>query len=104
MDKGSQLPLFFVGGTLSFIAADVGGSAVETWMPISYSLVLAAIAPFCGYLQDLLGRRYITLVGGVVLCVGIVVVATAHSVAVAITGMSVAGGGAAIGELTALAG
>ena len=25
----------------------------EAWMPISYSLALAAIAPFFGYLQDL---------------------------------------------------
>ena len=73
-------------------------------MPISYSLVLAAVAPFCGYLQDLFGRRIITLIGGVVLCVGIIVVATAHSVGQAIAGMSIAGGGAAIGELTALAG
>lgn len=96
--------MFFVGGTLSFIAADVGGTAVETWLPISYSLVLAAVAPFCGYLQDLFGRRYITLAGGVVLCIGILVVATAHSAGAAIAGMSIAGGGAAIGELTALAG
>jgi MFS family permease len=73
-------------------------------MPISYSLALAAIAPFCGYLQDLFGRRNITLAGGVVLCVGIIVVATAHSIGAAIGGMAVAGAGAAIGELTALAG
>ena len=104
LSAGSQLPLFFVGGTLSFIAADIGGAVVEAWMPISYSLVLAAVAPFCGYLQDLFGRRNITLAGGVVLCVGIIVVATAHSVGQAIAGMAVAGGGAAIGELTALAG
>ncbi len=101
---GSQLPLFFVGGTLAFIAADIGGATVEAWMPIAYSLVLASVAPFCGYLQDLFGRRNITLAGGIVLCVGIIVVATAQSVGAAIAGMAIAGGGAAIGELTALAG
>lgn len=102
--QGSQLPLFFVGGTLAFIAADIGGTIIEAWLPISYSLVLAAVAPFCGYLQDLFGRRVITLVGGVILCVGIIVVGSAQSPGAAITGMSIAGGGAAIGELTALAG
>jgi MFS family permease len=96
--------LFFVGETLSFIAGDIGGAVVEAWMPISYSLVLAAVAPFCGYLQDLFGRRNITLAGGAVLCAGIIIVATAHSVGQAIAGMAIAGGGAAIGELTALAG
>ena len=73
-------------------------------MPISYSLVLAAVAPFCGYLQDLFGRRNITLGGGTALCVGIIIVATAHTPGQAIAGMSISGGGAAIGELTALAG
>jgi len=77
---GSQLPLFFVGGTLAFIPADIGEATVEAWMPIVYSLVLALVAPFCGYLQDLFGRRNITLAGGVVLSVGIIVVATAQSV------------------------
>jgi hypothetical protein len=36
--------------------------------------------------------------------VGIILVGTAHSFAQGIVGMSIAGGGAAIGELTALAG
>ncbi len=36
--------------------------------------------------------------------VGIIVTATAHSFAQAVAGMALAGGGAAIGELTALAG
>jgi MFS family permease len=101
---GSQLPLFFVGGSLAFIAREIGGATIEAWMPIAYSLSLAAIAPFCGYLQDLFGRRNITLAGGVVLCVGIIVVATARSIGAAVSGMAVAGAGAAIGELTALAG
>ncbi|OQN95523.1 hypothetical protein B0A48_18506 [Cryoendolithus antarcticus] len=101
---GSQIPLFLFDAILSFIAADIGGSIIEAWLPISYSLVLAAVAPFCGYLQDLFGRRLITLMGGVVLCVGMIVVATALLAGAAIAGMAITGGGAAVGELTALAG
>jgi MFS family permease len=101
---GSQLPLFFVGGSLAFIAKDIGGATTEAWIPISYWLALATIAPFCGYLQDFFGRRNITLAGGVVLRVGIIVVSTAHSIGAAVTGMAIAGAGAAIEELTALAG
>jgi MFS family permease len=96
--------LFCVGGTLKFISADIGGATISSWLPISHSLALAAVAPFYGYLQDLFGRRNITLAGGVTLCVGIIVVATASSMGAAIARMTVADFGAAIGESTALSG
>ena len=101
---GAQIPLYFVGGSLSFIAADIGGTSKITWLPVSNTLVLAAFAPFCGYMQDLFGRRYITLGGGVSIIVGCGLLASAHSFGQAIVGMCFAGAGAAIGELTALAG
>jgi MFS family permease len=101
---GSQIPLYFVGGSLSFIAADLGGLDVISWLPVAYGLALAAVAPFCGYMQDLLGRRYVTLLGGASLNLGIIVLATAQSFGAALVGMGFAGAGAAIGELTALAG
>lgn len=101
---GSQIPLYFVGGSLSFIAADIGGAAVSAWLPVAYALALAAVAPFSGYLQDLVGRRNITLLGGLVLMVGIIALATAKSFGAGVVGMGLAGAGAAIGELTALAG
>ncbi len=103
-DTGSQIPLFFVGGSLSYIAKDIGGTDISAWLPVSYSLALAAIAPFCGYSEDIFGRRNITLFGGVILMVGIIILATAQALGQAIAGMSIAGAGAAIGELTALAG
>jgi MFS family permease len=99
---GSQIPLYFVAGTLSFIAADFGEGDLAAWMPIVYSIVLAAIASFCSYLQDLFGRRNITLARGVIIYAGIIIVATAHSVRQVITGMGLMRRGAAIGELTAL--
>lgn len=62
---------------LGYIANHIVGVAASAWMPESYSLPLASVAPFCGYLQDLIGRRNITHLGGVVLIVGIIVFATA---------------------------
>lgn len=101
---GSQIPLYFTGGSLSFIAADIGGATASAWLPVSYALALAAVAPFSGYMQDLVGRRNITLGGGLVLMVGIILLATAKSFGQGVVGMALAGAGAAIGELTALAG
>ena len=101
---GSQIPLYFTGGSLAFIAADIGGAKAEAWLSVSYALALSAVAPFCGYMQDLVGRRNITLGGGLVLMMGCIVLATAHSFGQGVVGMSFAGAGAAIGELTALAG
>lgn len=71
---------------------------------MAYALVFSAISPFCGYLQDIMGRRNITLLGGVVVIVGNIIMATTHSFAQAIAGMAITGAGAAVGELTALAG
>ena len=65
---------------------------------------ITAVAPFVGYLQDLIGRREITLVGSVIIMVGIVLVGTAHSFGQGVAGMALGGAGAAICELTALAG
>ena len=93
-----------MGGSLRFISADVGGATAQAWLPVSYGLALAAVAPFCGYLQDLFGRRNETLVGGMLLIIGCAVLATARTFGSAVVAMSLAGAGAAICELTALAG
>lgn len=101
---GSQIPLYFVGGSLSFISADIGGVEAQAWLAVCYALVLSAVAPFCGYMQDLFGRRNITLGGGLSLIMGCIILATAKNLGPGIVGMGFAGAGAAIGELTALAG
>ena len=93
-----------MGGSLTFIAVDTGGASVLVWVPVSYSLALASIAPFCGHLQDTVGRRNVALCGSISICVGIIIVGTAHKPAQVIVGMIFAGAGAAVGELTALAG
>ena len=57
---------------------------------------MAAIAPFVGALSDLIGRRYLALAGSLITIVGMIVVGTAHRMAVAIGGMALAGVGAGI--------
>jgi MFS family permease len=88
------------------MAADLGGEALtsSTWIPVCNTLAVASVAPFSGHLTDIFGRRNITLIGSFLIMVGLVVTATAHSFAQAIAGMSLAGAGAGIGELTALGG
>lgn len=54
--------------------------------------------------KDLVGRRYISLLGCILLIVGVVLVGTAHEFGRSVGGMALAGVGAGIGELTALAG
>lgn len=83
---------------------DLGGPTGISWIPISNTLALAAVAPFCGYMQDIFGKRNISLFGCVLIMVGIIVVATGHSFAAGVSGMAISGAGAAIGELCALAG
>jgi len=101
---GSQIPLYFTGGSLSFIAKDIGGAEASAWLAVAYALTLSAVAPFCGYMQDLFGRRNITLIGGLMLMIGCILLATAKKFGQGIVGLAFSGAGAAIGELTALAG
>lgn len=75
-----------------------------TRLPVANTLTIAAVCPFVGYLQDLFGKRYIALFGAVLLCAGCVVLGSAQSMAQALAGMAIAGGGAGVGELTGLAG
>lgn len=48
--------------------------------------------------------RYIALFGAMLLCIGCIVLGTAHQLGQALAGMALAGAGAGIGELTGLAG
>jgi len=71
---------------------------------VANTLAVGATCPFLGYLQDLMGRRYITLMGCLLLIVGVALVGSTQTFGQAVTGMAFAGAGAGIGELTALAG
>ena len=66
-------------------------------------LALAAVCPFVGSLSDLFGRRDVAILGATFLIIGMIVCSTAHKMNIFIAGMSIAGVGAGINELTALA-
>lgn len=100
---GSQIPLYLFGGVLPDIYGDVGGYDRWVWIPIAYFIPVAALCPFVGELSDLFGRKYVGLFGQVLLIIGPIVVSTAHSMNVVIGGMVIAGAGAGLNELIALA-
>ncbi|KAL1894032.1 hypothetical protein Sste5346_006174 [Sporothrix stenoceras] len=100
----SMIMLYFTGAALSYIEEDLGAANTGTWLPVSNTLAIAAVAPFVGYLQDLLGRRYITLIGSVVIIVGLAITGSAKTFGAGVAGMALCGAGAAVCELTALAG
>ncbi|GAE00244.1 MFS drug efflux pump, putative [Paecilomyces variotii No. 5] len=79
---GSQIPVYIFGANL---------------------LALAAVCPFVGSLSDLIGRRYVALTGSTFICIGMIVASTAKTMNIFIGGMAIAGAGAGISELTALA-
>lgn len=102
--SGSQVILYFTGGSLSFIGADLNITRGIVWLPTANILAIAATCPYAGYLQDLFGKRYIALFGSLSICLGCALVGSAQSFGQAIVGMALSGVGAAIGELTGLAG
>jgi MFS family permease len=103
-NAGSQILLYFTGGTLTYIAGDLGSADIIGWLPVANTLAIASVCPFVGYLQDLFGKRYIAIFGALCLCIGCAVMGTAHSLGHALVGQGFAGAGAGIGELTGLAG
>ncbi|KAK0384869.1 hypothetical protein NLU13_7347 [Sarocladium strictum] len=103
---GSQIPLYLYGSVLPDIYGEIGGSTNGrwVWMVIGYLIPNAALCPFVGALSDLIGRKWVAAFGQVALVVGPVVVSTSHSINIAICGMVIAGLGAGLNELIALAG
>ncbi|MCJ1311240.1 hypothetical protein MMC25_004911 [Agyrium rufum] len=100
---GSQIPVYILGGVPPYIYRDIGGADRWTWFVLGNLLSLAAVCPFVGSLSDLMGRRYVALIGATLIVIGMIVCSTAHSMNIFISGMVLAGVGAGINELTALA-
>ncbi|EAU32596.1 conserved hypothetical protein [Aspergillus terreus NIH2624] len=118
---GSQIPVYLLGGIPPYIYGDIGG--VDRWVwfvgvPISYDtsgtklnitqvlanlLALAGVCPFVGSLSDLIGRRYVAIIGASLVVIGMIVCTTAKTMNIFIGGMAIAGAGAGVNELTALA-
>jgi MFS family permease len=110
----AQIPLYLIGGSIgipylnvfnaAYITADIGGQSSSAWIAIAYTLSLAAISPFAGAVSDLMGRRYASLLGALLVVVGMIIVGTAHRINVAIGGMAISGIGAGLAELIGTAG
>ncbi|KAM3151717.1 hypothetical protein ABEW05_007925 [Botrytis cinerea] len=97
------MAFLWTGGIPPYIYGDLGGADRWTWFVLSNLLALAAVCPFVGALSDLFGRRYIAIFGAGLIVIGMIVCSTAHSMNIFIGGMAIAGAGAGINELTALA-
>lgn len=89
---------------IAYTVADIGGAPSKAWLAIANTLALAAIAPFAGAISDLMGRRYVSMLGAFLVVIGMIIVGTAHRMDVAIGGMAIAGTGAGLAELIGAAG
>ncbi|KAI9370659.1 fungal trichothecene efflux pump [Aspergillus egyptiacus] len=100
---GSQVPVYLFGGIPPIVYADIGGVDRWVWFVLANLLALAGVCPFVGSLSDLIGRRYVALIGVTLVTIGSIVCSTAETMNVFIAGMAIAGAGAGVAELTALA-
>ena len=75
----SQIPLYIYGGIPPLIYRDIGGADRWVWFVIGNLLALAAVCPFVGSMSDLMGRRYVAILGACLIIIGVIVASTAHS-------------------------
>ncbi|KAF2741182.1 putative MFS drug efflux pump [Polyplosphaeria fusca] len=94
---------YLLGGVPPYIYGDIGGADRWIWLVLANLLALAAVCPFVGSLSDLLGRRYVAIIGACFIILGMIIVSTAQTMNILVCGMALAGVGAGINELTALA-
>ena len=52
---------------------------IRVWFVLANLLALAAACPFVGAISDLIGRRYVALIGASLIVIGMIVSSTAHS-------------------------
>jgi len=75
----SQIPVYLFGGIPPYIYGDIGGTDRWVWFVLANLLSLAAVCPFVGSLSDLVGRRYVALLGGSFLVLAMIICGTAKT-------------------------
>ncbi|EFY98981.1 Major facilitator superfamily domain, general substrate transporter [Metarhizium robertsii ARSEF 23] len=73
-----QMPPYLYGGIAPIVYGDIGGVDRWVWFITANLIALAAVAPFVGALSDLLGRRYVAMLGSAFIIIGQIVCVTAH--------------------------
>lgn len=76
---GSQIPVYVFGGIPPYIYREIGGTDRWIWFVLGNLLALAAVCPFVGSMSDLMGRRYVAIIGASLIVLGMIVSSTAHS-------------------------
>ncbi|KAK3298255.1 major facilitator superfamily domain-containing protein [Chaetomium fimeti] len=104
MWTSAQAPLYLFAGAPVYIYRDLGGLSYWVWFITAHLLATAAIAPFVGALSDLVGRRYVAIIGSAIIIFGQIICGASIDMAMFIAGMGLTGIGTGINELTALAG
>lgn len=75
----AQIPVYLWGGIPPIVYGDLGGVDRWVWLITANLLASAAVCPFVGALSDLIGRRYVALLGCGFVVVGQLVCAFAHN-------------------------
>ena len=75
----SQIPVYLFGGIPPYIYRDIGGTDRWIWFVLANLLALAAVCPFVGSLSDLMGRRYVAILGAFLIVIGMIVSSTANT-------------------------
>lgn len=89
---------------LAYIIEDIGGESSFAWIGMANTLATAAVAPFVGAISDLIGHRYVGLLGSILVIMGLITIGVAQTIEVCIGGSALLGVGAALAEIVGTVG